>query len=58
MAGTAIRLKHVGSYAYRGEDAGGELARYANFTLHIADGSRPALSSVGEKLTGTANQPK
>ena len=35
LADTTIRLKHIGSYAYNWEDAGGEPPRYATFTFHI-----------------------
>lgn len=37
MADTTIRLKHIGSYAYSWEDAGGERQRYGNFTFNITD---------------------
>ena len=37
IADTTIRLKHIGSYAYTWEDAGGERQRYANFTFDITD---------------------
>jgi glycosyltransferase involved in cell wall biosynthesis len=37
MADTTIRLRHIGTYAYSWEDAGGERQRYADFTFHIKE---------------------
>ncbi len=37
MADTTIRLKHIGSYLYSWEDAGGERDRFANFTFNIKE---------------------
>jgi len=37
MADTAVRLWHIGSYAFGWEDAGMERPRVASFTLHFPD---------------------
>ncbi len=35
MADTSIRLRHYGTYGYTWEDAGSELPRYGNYTIHV-----------------------
>ncbi len=40
LADTTIRLRHMGDYGYRWEDAGSELGRYATYTLNLTKGSR------------------
>jgi hypothetical protein len=37
MADTTIRLKHIGSYSFSWEDAGGERPRYANFSFRFTE---------------------
>jgi hypothetical protein len=42
MADTSVRLRHVGSYSYTWEDAGGQKELYQSYTFHIRPTEPPA----------------
>jgi protein-L-isoaspartate O-methyltransferase len=48
MADTTIRLWHIGACPFSWEDAGRDVERFADYTLHLTDAAPPPLPLPGE----------